>query len=104
MPPALPSLAALAAAIVSFTIGFSKFGLTLPIAHLIRIALATIAMAALLKVFPEAPNTILLAAHIAAGATAYLVTLAVLYAPSLFRILRERPQRSKPDSATAPGV
>src|SRR6195256_986190 len=65
-------VAALAAAIVSFTIGFTKFGLTLPIAHLIRIALATIAMAALLKVFPEVPNAILLAAHIAAGAAAYL--------------------------------
>jgi hypothetical protein len=61
-------------------------------------------MAALLKVFPEAPNAILLAAHIAAGATAYLATLAVLYAPSLFRMLRARPQRSKPGGAAAPGV
>jgi O-antigen/teichoic acid export membrane protein len=94
-------VAALAAAIVSFTIGFSKFGLTLPIGHLIRIAVSTIAMAALLRMFPEAPNAILLAAHIGAGAAAYLATLAVLYAPSLLRIGRGA---RKPDSAAAPGV
>jgi Polysaccharide biosynthesis C-terminal domain len=88
-------VAALAAAIISFSIGFSRFGLTLPIGHLIRIALATIAMAALLRMFPEAPTAILLAAHIGAGAAAYLATLAVLYAPSLFRLLRARPQHSE---------
>jgi hypothetical protein len=94
-------VAALAAAIVSFTIGFSKFGLTLPIGHLIRIAVAAIAMAVLLRMFPEAPDAILLAAHIGAGAAAYLATLAVLYAPLLLRIGRGT---RKPDSAAAPGV
>src|SRR5882757_1932402 len=88
-------VAALAAATVSFAIGFSRFELTLPIGHLIRIALATIAMVALLRLFPEAPTAILLAAHIGAGAAAYLATLAVLYAPSLFRLLRARPQHSE---------
>lgn len=87
--------AALAAAIVSFAIGFSKFGLILPVGHLIRIGLATLAMAALLRRFPEAPTLILLVAHIGAGAAAYLATLAVLYAPSLFKILRSRPQHSE---------
>src|SRR5882724_11133825 len=41
-------LAALAAASVSFSIGFTRFGLRLPVGHLVRIAFATIAMAALL--------------------------------------------------------
>jgi len=89
-------LAAIAAATVSFTIGFSRFGLTLPIGHLTRIALATIAMIALLGIFPEAPRLIVLLEHIAAGAIAYLAALALLYAPSLFRMLRSRfrPQHS----------
>ena len=87
-------LAALAAAIVSFSIGFSRFGLTLPMSHLIRIALATIAMAAVLRIFPEAPRYTILAGHIAAGAAIYIATLALLYAPSLFRLLRQRPQHS----------
>jgi O-antigen/teichoic acid export membrane protein len=87
--------AALAAAIVSFAIGFSRFGLTLPIGHLIRIALATLAMAAALKFFPEASRLVLLAAHIGAGAAVYLATLAVLYSPSLFRMIRSRPQHSE---------
>jgi peptidoglycan biosynthesis protein MviN/MurJ (putative lipid II flippase) len=89
------AVAALVAAVVSFSIGFSRFGLTLPIGHLIRIALATIAMAALLRIFSEAPTAIFLVGHIGAGAAAYLATLAVLYAPSLFRMLRARPQHSE---------
>src|SRR5256714_788557 len=86
--------AALAGAIVSFTVGFTRFGLTLPVGHLARIALATIAMAGLLKLFPEAPTLGHLVAHIGAGAAAYLATLAVLYAPSLFRMFRARPQQA----------
>ncbi|WP_454625472.1 lipopolysaccharide biosynthesis protein [Bradyrhizobium cenepequi] len=87
-------LAATAAAATSFSIGFSLFGLTLPFAHLARIAVATVAMAALLRVFPEAGNSVMLAGHIAAGAAVYLTMLALLYAPSLFKLLRARPQHS----------
>ena len=87
-------VAALVAAIVSFAIGFSRFGLRLPVGHLIRIALATIAMSALLRVFPEARTTTVLAAHVAAGAATYFAALALLYATSLLRILRPRPQHS----------
>lgn len=87
-------VAAAAAATVSFTIGFTRFGLTLPVGHLARIALATIAMAALLRHFPQAPTITVLAAHIAAGAAAYFAALAVLYAPALVRMLRPRPQHS----------
>ncbi|KRR24141.1 polysaccharide biosynthesis protein [Bradyrhizobium lablabi] len=87
-------LAALAAAIVSFSIGFTKFGLRLPVSHLLRIALATIAMAALLRIFPEARTLAVLAAHVAAGAAVYFGALALLYAPSLMRMLRPRPQHS----------
>jgi O-antigen/teichoic acid export membrane protein len=91
-------MAALAAAIVSFAIGFSKFGLTLPLAHLARIAVATIAMAVLLNYMPEAPSFIVLALHIVAGATVYTATLALLYAPALFRMLRPQTPLSEPQS------
>ena len=87
-------VAAFVAAIVSFAIGFSRFGLSLPVGHLLRIALATIAMSALLRVFPEARTMTVLAAHVAAGAAAYFAALALLYAPSLVRMLRPPPQHS----------
>jgi O-antigen/teichoic acid export membrane protein len=86
-------LAALAATAVSFAIGFSQFHLTLPLRHLVRIGLATIVMAALLSQMPEASTSIILAAHIAAGAAAYITALAVQYAPLLITMLR--PQQSQ---------
>jgi len=61
----------------------------------VRIALATIAMAALLRIFPEARTLAGFAAHVAAGAAVYFGALALLYAPSLVRILRPRPQHSR---------
>jgi O-antigen/teichoic acid export membrane protein len=88
-------LAAIAAAIVSFTIGFSKFGLTLPLSHLVPVTLATVAMAALLSSLPEATSLIVLAGHIAAGATAYVAVLLLFYATSLFRMFRLRQQQSE---------
>jgi O-antigen/teichoic acid export membrane protein len=88
-------LAALAAAIVSFVIAFTKFGLTLPLNHLVPIALATAAMAALLGSLPEATSSIILAGHIAAGATAYVTALVPLYATSLRRLIRLRQQQSE---------
>jgi O-antigen/teichoic acid export membrane protein len=94
-------LAALAAATVSFSIGFAKFGLRLPVSHLVRIAVATIAMAALLRIFPEARTIAGLAAHITAGAAAYFAALALLYAPTLLRMLRPRPRASGGLSASA---
>src|SRR4029453_5053968 len=87
-------LAALAEASVSFSIGISRFGLRLPVGHLLRIALATIAMAALLRIFPEPRPLTGLAEPVAAGAAAYFGALPLLYAPSLLRMLRPRPQHS----------
>ncbi|MEA2917912.1 MAG: hypothetical protein QOJ15_9993 [Bradyrhizobium sp.] len=89
-------VAAFAAAIVSFAIAFSKFGLTLPLNHLVPIALATTAMAALLSHFPQAPSLIFLAGHIAAGAAVYVALLVLLYASSLLRMFRLRQQQSEP--------
>jgi O-antigen/teichoic acid export membrane protein len=89
-------VAAIAAAIVSFTIGFTKFGLTLPLNHLVPVALATAAMAALLWNLPEAKSLIVLTGHIAAGATAYVAVLVVLYAMPLLRMFRLRQQQSEP--------
>jgi hypothetical protein len=86
-------LAALAATTVSFVIGFSQFGLTLPLRHLVRIGLATLVMAALLGQMPEASSLLALAAHIAAGATVYVAALAAEYAPLLRTFLR--PQQSE---------
>jgi O-antigen/teichoic acid export membrane protein len=88
-------LAAIAAAVVSFTIGFSKFGLTLPLNHLVPVTLAAAAMAALLSRLPEATSLIVLAGHIAAGATAYVAVLVLFYATSLLRMFRLRQQQSE---------
>jgi O-antigen/teichoic acid export membrane protein len=87
-------LAATAAATVSFSIGFVKFGLTLPIAHLLRIATATVAMAALLRELPEARSSLVLAMHIAAGAAVYIAVLALLYARTLNGMIRARLAKS----------
>jgi len=89
-------VAAFAGAIVSFAIAFSTFGLTLPLNHLVPIALATTAMAALLGHLPEAPSLIILAGHIAAGAAVYVALLVLLYASSLLRMFRLRQQQSEP--------
>jgi O-antigen/teichoic acid export membrane protein len=88
-------VAGTAAAIVSFMIGFSRFGLTLPLNHLIPIALATAAMAALLSSLPEAPSLAVLTGHVVAGTVAYVTALIALYAGSLLRIFRLRQQRSE---------
>ncbi len=89
-------LAAIAAAIVSSAIGFSRLGLTLPFDHLVPIALATTAMAALLSNLPEASSLMVLAGHIAAGAALYIALLVLLYATSLLRMLRLHQQQSEP--------
>jgi len=83
-------IAAAAAAAVSFSIGFVKFGLTLPVSHLLRIGGAAIAMAAMLGQFSEARSSLVLAIHIAAGAAIYLAVLGVLYARTLNRMRQSR--------------
>jgi O-antigen/teichoic acid export membrane protein len=88
-------LAAIAAAIVSFTIAFSRFGLTLPLNHLVPVTLATAAMAVLLGGLPEATSLVVFAGHVVAGATAYIVVLVPFYATSLFRMFRLRQQQSE---------
>lgn len=87
--------AAAVAAIASFTIGFSLFGLTLPVSHLVRTAIAAIAMGAVLNVLPEARSFGGLTAHIAAGAAVYVAVVALLYSPSLFKLHRARLQDSR---------
>ena len=87
-------LAATAAATVSFSIGFVKFGLTLPVAHLLRIAAATIAMAALLGALSEARSSLVMAMHIAAGAAVYIAVLVAFYARTLAKIIRSRLSKS----------
>jgi O-antigen/teichoic acid export membrane protein len=89
-------VAAVAAATVSFAIGFSRFGLTLPFNHLAAIALATTAMAALLSNLPEASSLIALALHVAAGAAIYIAFLVVRYASPLLKMLRLRQQQFEP--------
>lgn len=87
-------ISAIAAASVSFAFGFTRFGLTLPWAHLARIAIATLAMAMLLTRLPEATSYAVLAAHIASGAAIYVVVLAILYGPTLLRMVRRQPRFS----------
>ena len=87
-------ISAVAAASVSFALGFTRFGLTLPWTHIARIAIATLAMAMLLTRLPEAKSYAVLAAHIASGAAIYVVVLAVLYGPTLLRMVRRQPRFS----------
>lgn len=87
--------AASAAAIASFAIGFSLFGLTLPLSHLVRIAIATITMGAVLNSLSDATNFVTLAAHIAAGAAAYIAVLTLLYIPWMFKLRRVGPRQSE---------
>ncbi|ACI93225.1 putative polysaccharide biosynthesis protein [Afipia carboxidovorans OM5] len=77
---------ALAAATVSFAIGFTKFGLTLPVSHLLRSGIATALMMLVLHRLPEAANLSGLALHIAIGAGTYAAALVVFYARSLFHL------------------
>jgi hypothetical protein len=49
-------------------------------------------MAALLNRMPEAATFVMLALHIATGAAVYVTVLALLYAPSLFKLLQPRQQ------------
>lgn len=86
--------AATMAAAVSFSIGFVKFGLTLPMAHLWRIAAAAGTMAAVLAEFQEARSSLAVAMHIAAGAAIYIGILSLLYAPTLIRLARSRSVKS----------
>lgn len=83
--------AAGAAATASFAIGFSRFGLTLPLGHLVRITFATAAMGTALHAIPAATSAIALAMHIAAGAAVYMAVLAILYTPSILKVLRAKP-------------
>jgi O-antigen/teichoic acid export membrane protein len=84
---------ACAAATVSFLIGFTKFGLTLPVSHLLRSGVATVLMMVVLHQLPEATNFAGLALHIAIGASVYAAALAVFYARTLFHLWIVRAQQ-----------
>jgi O-antigen/teichoic acid export membrane protein len=88
-------VAAIIAAAASFAIAFSRFGLTLPLEHLVPLAIATTVMAALLNVFPEASSPLALAWHVVAGSMTYALVLAAFYAPSLLKMIRLRQQESE---------
>src|SRR5579859_698284 len=83
-------IAALAAAVASFSIGFLRLGLTLPLNHLARIAFATTTMAAVLSWLREPSSLMGLAGQIAAGAAVYVLCLGLLYATSLLKMFRSR--------------
>ena len=71
------------AAVLSFAIGLSIFGLRPPMAHLVRIAAATAAMTAALVWLPQAVTPLALTLHVALGAAVYLAVLALLYMSAL---------------------
>ncbi len=71
------------AAALSFSIGLSQFGLRPAMSHLVRIALATAAMAAGLAWLPQTGSHLMLALYIALGVAIYAAALAILYGPQL---------------------
>lgn len=88
---AVASVAAtLLAAILSFTIGFSRFSLIVPYAHIARIVAASAAMAFALSAVTTAGSVWMLIIHIAIGGSVYALTLALCYAPWLVRKFRTR--------------
>jgi O-antigen/teichoic acid export membrane protein len=88
-------ISAAVAAVMSFTIGFRAFGLTLPFTHLARIAPATTVMGLGLAFLPLATSYLALAEHVAAGVAIYLAALALFYLPTLLRMLRRQPLQSR---------
>jgi len=87
-------VSALVAAVASFAIAFSRFGLTLPLEHLVPLATASAIMAAALEILPEASSLFVLVLHIAMGSAIYVAVLAVFYASSLLKMLRPWQQQS----------
>ncbi len=88
-------VSAIVAAGASFAIAIARFGLTLPLEHLVPLAIATAVMAAVLNVLPEASSLVVLGSHVALGGATYVAALAVFYAPFLFKMLRLRQQESE---------
>ena len=76
-------IATSAAAVMSFSIGLSVFGLRPATSHLVRIAIATAAMSGALALMPPAARTLGVTLHIVFGAAAYAAALALLYAPTI---------------------
>ncbi|MBU6462972.1 MAG: lipopolysaccharide biosynthesis protein [Bradyrhizobium sp.] len=87
-------VAALVAAIASFTIAFSRFGLTLPLKHVAPVGAATAIMAEILNMLPEASSMAIFAAHVALGGAIYIIVLGMIYAP-LLSALRLRHRQSE---------
>jgi O-antigen/teichoic acid export membrane protein len=80
--------AAATAALVSVAIGIAGFRLRLPLTHLLRITLASAAMAAALSALPGAHGLPSLVAFVGIGVAAYAFSLALLYLPQLWRATR----------------
>jgi O-antigen/teichoic acid export membrane protein len=89
------AVAALVAAIASFAIALLWFDLTIPVEHLVPLAVATAIMASILKLLPAASSLVVLGTHIALGGTIYVATLVIIYAPSLLRLFRLRQRQSE---------
>jgi O-antigen/teichoic acid export membrane protein len=89
--------AAAVAALVSFMLGFVRFKLQVPWAHIARIALAAAAMGGGLIMLPRTTSVSYLVGYVALGVTIYLLALALLYSPWLVRTIAAR--RSKLSAA-----
>ena len=87
-------VAAAVAAIASFAIAYSRFGLALPLEHLLPVISATAIMAALLNILPEASSLIFLVGHIMLGASIYVAAIGAFYAPALLKMFRLRQRQT----------
>jgi O-antigen/teichoic acid export membrane protein len=88
------TISATVASSLSFGGSIIFFGLRPPIGHLIKVAIATAAMVTALYYVPEHDTAFYLTLHIALGATIYAVVLAVLFGPTIKKVLLNR--RAKP--------
>jgi O-antigen/teichoic acid export membrane protein len=72
------------AAVMSFSIGLTIFGLRPAMSHLVRIAIATAAMSAGLAWLPPAGRSLAVALHIGLGVVFYVAAIIVLYGPTIW--------------------
>jgi O-antigen/teichoic acid export membrane protein len=90
------TVAASVAAAISFGVGVGFFGFRLPIGHLARIALATLAMVLVLHAVAKSGTAVSLVVHVSLGAAVYCLVLAACYAPTLRRMFLRRAKSPAP--------
>ena len=90
------AVAALVAAILSFSLGIMVFGLRPPMVHLGKVALATLAMMMMLYTLPKYATAWVLVIHIGLGGAIYAIVLVALCRRTLMTLWDQRAKAALP--------